>query len=339
MGTSAARESWLEARRQGIGGSDVDDALGELPYGCSRRLAYEKLGIPADYPEDHALLYRRGNDLEPLVCQRYTEETGRKVVRRPPTVHPTEPWARVTVDREILGAHDVTVVGAEGPKDIADPGVGVLEVKTHAAHAYARVKREGLPAGHILQLQWGMWVRNRKWGSFAVLNPETWEMVTFDVQFDPELIARIEPHIRAIWEMIQREQMPAKLDPTDKRCLRCAWRKSCQGEALAQAVLPREERDVEAERDDGLLEIFTDRAEIKRAVDEYQAILELIDTRLKEAIGGRQVVEAAGWRAYYRTIAGRRMVDMKKLEKDFPDAYRACLSTAKASRPLRIFAV
>lgn len=333
------RESWLQERRRGIGGSDVDDALGEPPYGCARRLAYEKLGIPADYPEDHALLYRRGNDLEPLVCQRYTEETGRKVVRRPTAVHPTVPWARVNVDREILGASDVTVVTPEGEKELHEPGVGVLEVKTTAAAAYARVRREGLPPSHVLQLQWGMWVRNRRWGSFAVLNPETWELATFDVAFDPDLIARIEPFIQRVWDQIQHEQLPPKLDPSDKRCLRCAWRRSCQGEALAQAVLPSAERDIEAERDDSLLELFTDRAEVKRAVDEYQAVLDVIDARLKSAMGVREIVEAAGWRAYYRIVAGRRMIDMKRLEKEFPDAYRTCLTTAKPAKPLRIYAV
>lgn len=339
MGSPVSKESWLQDRRQGIGGSDVDDALGEPPFGCARRLAYEKLGIPADYPEDNALLFRRGADLEPLVCQRYTEETGRKVVRRPTAVHPTVPWARVNVDREILGAADVTLTTPEGEKQLTDPGVGVLEVKTHAAHAYTRVKREGLPPSHVLQLQWGMWVRNRRWGSFAVLNPETWELVSFDVAFDPELIARIEPFVQRVWDQIQREELPPKLDPTDKRCLRCAWRASCQGAALAQAVLPPAERDVQAERDDSLMELFTDRAEVKRTVEEYEQILELIDSRLKVAIGERGVVETDGWRAYYRIVAGRRSIDMKKLEKDFPDAYRACLTSTKPSKPLRIFAV
>ena len=328
-----------EERRAGIGGSDVDDALGELPFGCARRLAYEKLAVPPDYPEEKALLYRRGHDLEPLVCQRYTEETGRKVVRRATAVHPSIPWARVNVDREILGAKDVVVTTRDGPQELAEPGVGVLEAKTHAAHAYARVKREGLPSSHVLQLQWGMWVRDRRWGSFAVLNPETWEMLTFDVAFDPELIARIEPHIRAIWERIQRQDLPDRLDPTDKRCARCAWRHTCQGDRLAAAVLPREERDVEAAYRPELADLLADRANVRATLDEYQELANVIDLRLRESIGDQEVVSCDGWRVYYRGQAGRRSVDMERLRKEFPDAYAACLTHTKPSRPLRVYAV
>jgi len=330
---------WEEERRQGIGGSDVDDALGEKPYGCPRRLAYQKQGVPADYPEDNALLYRRGHDLEPLVCQRYTEATGRKVVRRATAVHPSIPWARVNVDREILGARDIAVRTPAGVMEVESPGVGVLEVKTRAAYAYEHVKREGLYPSDVLQLQWGMWVRDRRWGSFAVLNPESWEMLTFDVAFDPELIARIEPYIQELWDRIRHGDLPERLDPEDKRCARCAWRRTCQGSRLLDAVVPASERDVELDFDPAFEELLADREQAKAALDEYESLVQLIDARVKAALGTREAIACDGWRVYYRVQGGRRMIDMGKLQKLYPEAYEACLSHAKPSRPLRVFAV
>src|SRR5262249_22720088 len=111
------------------------------------------------------------------------------------------------------------------------------------------------------------------------------------------------------------------------------------GDAIAQAVLPREERDMAAEWDPAIAELLADRAEAKQARDEYDQLLDVIDVRVKAALGTREGVACDGWRVSFRVQSGRRMIDMERLKKEYPQAYEACLSHAKPSRPLRIYAV
>lgn len=329
------RAEWEAERRRGIGGSDVDDALSEAPYGCARRLGLDKLGVPADYGRENDLLLRRGNDLEPIVCARYEEKTGRRVVRRKASAHAVHEWARVNVDREILGVKTLRIDGQE----IAAPGVGVLEVKTHAAHLFAKIRREGLPTSHILQLQWGMFVRGRAWGSYAVLNPETWELEVFDQLYDAALIEAVFPRVADVWARIQRGELAEKLEATDRRCQRCEWRRTCQGEALVEAHLPSAEREVVLERDESFAELLADREEAKAALGEYEALVDSIDGKIKERLGDRTAIECEGFRVYYRPQAGRTQVDGALLKQRFPDAYSACLKQTKGSRPLRVYNV
>jgi predicted phage-related endonuclease len=317
----AERRAWLEERRQGIGGSDLDDALNEKPYGCARRLAYEKTGVEPDYHHEAARLFERGQAIEPIVCDLYKRTTGRPVRRKRAARHREVKWARVNVDREILG----------------DPrGIGVLEAKSHGGAAFRKIKRDGLPPSHILQVHWGCWVTGARWGSFAILDPLTWEFLTFDVTYDPDLIQAILPRVAQVWRQVVDGELPEKLPADDKRCQRCVFRRTCQGQELA-ASLKLEGEDLE--RDDSLTELCNDRATAKEAADEAQALVDAIDARIKQAMGERGAVEADGFRVYFREQAGRKTIDSKLLEKQYPEAYRACLTTTKPSRPLRIYSV
>jgi predicted phage-related endonuclease len=333
-----AREAWEAERRKGIGGSDVDDALSEPPYGCRRRLAYDKLETPPDYPDVNILLTRRGQELEEIIAQRYAEETGRKVVRRPSAAHPEIPWARVNVDREILGVEEIVIKAPAGDVTVRKPGVGALECKSHASHLFRAMVRDGLPTSHILQLQWAMFVRNRRWGSYVVLNPESWEVLIFDVLYDPELIQAILPKVEATWMLIEAGVLPEKLDAKDKRCSRCPWRKTCQGEELARFV-PSEDRERLIERDESFAELLADRQEMKRVLEENERVLDAIEDCIREKFGDRTAIECEGFRAYYAPQKGRRSVDMDLLEKKYPDAFKACVKYGRPSRPLRVYPI
>ena len=99
-----SREKWLEARRNGIGGSDASAILGLNPY-CSPRMVYtDKIGKAKDEEPNEAM--RQGTDLEGYVAERFTEETGLKVKRCNKILqNPAYPWMFANVDRLIVG-HD-----------------------------------------------------------------------------------------------------------------------------------------------------------------------------------------------------------------------------------------
>jgi predicted phage-related endonuclease len=330
-----SRAEWLEERRKGFGGSDVAAALDESEFGCRRRLGYDKQGVPEDYPQDEDGVIRRGRELEPIVARLFEEKTGWKVVRRQSVAHPLYPWARVSIDREILTAREVKL--PDGTV-LTDPGVGVLEIKTRGGWQFKRVQRDGAFVADLLQLQWGMFVRQRAWGALAVLNPDTFALETFNMGYDSRLIEGVLPPIRDLWEKIQAGVLAERLDPTDRRCGRCAWRRTCQGEALSAGV-PADDAKEPIVRDDSFLELVTDREELKRLIAEHEGVLEAVEARLKAKLGDMQAVEVDGYRVYYRQQRDSEMVDGKLLKAKFPDVYEQVKKFRRGARPLRVYAI
>jgi len=315
-----------DERSDGIGGSEIAEALSEAPYGCARRLVYKKRGVPPDYPDDAPLVKLRGTELEPLIVARYlrTErEKGRtlKAVRRARARHPSIPWATLSVDREILG----------------DPrGVGVFEGKSHNVWIFAKYRREGLPASHILQMCWYLWGRRRPWGAYGVLCPDSWQFLTFEIERNDDLIDAIFPHIEAVWRKIENGPLPDPLDPSDRRCQRCEWRRTCHGAELV-AVAPAGERG-ELPVDESFADLVADWQEAHDLAEDAATTEEAIRDVMRERIVANDWpgVACRGYRVHYRESVQRR-VDTKLLRARYP-AIATEVERAIAIRPLRIYA-
>ena len=75
------REQFLKERLTGLGGSDIHHLFYEKPYGCSRKLWYEKTSQQPDYPVIASNIMKRGNKLEQLIRDEYVLRTERKIRR------------------------------------------------------------------------------------------------------------------------------------------------------------------------------------------------------------------------------------------------------------------
>lgn len=313
-----------EDRSTGLGGSELDDALNIPPYGCARRLVFQKRKTPPDYPEDNALVLMRGRAIEPLIVERYLANElakGRKLkaVRRPRVTHPKVPWATASVDRELLG----------------DPaGVGVLEAKSHNVWMFRKYATGGMPDSHILQLAWYLWVRDRQWGAFAMLCPDTWQFLTFKVARDDGLVEAVLPRLETVWRQIEHGPLPDALDPKDPRCPKCAWRKTCHGGELVAAI-PAADRGVALERDEAVAPLLADLRDAKTWAAEAEDVVEQIKERVRDAIGDRPGVECSGFRVYHREQVSMR-IDTAGLRAMHPEIAKEFEWPVK-SRPLRIF--
>lgn len=96
------RDEWLEARRNGIGGSDASAILGLNPYSSPLRIYLDKIG-KGDEPETNEAM-RQGTDLEEYVAKRFTEETGKKVKKCNKILQSFDrPFMLANVDRLIVG--------------------------------------------------------------------------------------------------------------------------------------------------------------------------------------------------------------------------------------------
>ena len=334
MTTLAEREAWLAVRRRGLGGSDMHHVFSEQPYGCARRLWFDKRGTPADFPEEETAVMQRGTRLEDLVADLYAERTGRTVERRDTIVSDAHPWARVNLDRAI---------SADGPERegarqmVAALGPGALEIKTHNEWAFRTVKRQGLQAAHIWQLQHALFVTGYAWGAYAVLHPDSWQMLHFDVERDAALIAVIAEAGERFWRMVEHGPLPDALPEIDRRCKTCPWRRQCRGDALMAAAGPLGKEDTGAalDQDEALAPLLADYREAERMASSAVATLDLVKDAIRDHLGARTGAACSEGKVFYRPQTAQR-VDTALLKTRHPDVYQQVMK-ATASRPLRIY--
>ncbi len=149
------RESWLELRKQGVGGSDVAAIMGLSAFRSAYSVWAEKKGLyePEDIGDRPAVHW--GNVLEPIVGAEYAARHPERKVRRVNAVcrNLKRPWAQASLDYEVK-----------------DPslGWGVLEIKTAGAMR-ARDWEEGVPVYYQTQVAHYLSVTGRPYADVAVL--------------------------------------------------------------------------------------------------------------------------------------------------------------------------
>ena len=220
----------LKERKLGVGGSDCA-SLFNVGYGCTRRLWYDKVDWPEDFPKEETKAMALGKVLEPFFADQYEGETGRTHL---PSAHNTFsddliPQMRVNVDR---------VVFRSGPAPIP----GVLEIKSVSRGVFYEIKRKGLPEDYILQVQDGLAVTGLTWGSFAIGNRDSGDLLWWDVERDEGICQRIKERVVEFWGLVENGRInggndeygyaPPRLEPDDQRCQNCQWRTTCQGNSL-----------------------------------------------------------------------------------------------------------
>lgn len=308
-----------DERRSYIGGSDIHHILNEKPYGCARRLWYEKRGIDPDYPIEETGAMRRGTLLEAIVAREVAQRRGWKIRRRG-EVTAEGGRLRAHIDRHIV-AHD-----SRGP--------GVLEVKTVGQWMYRRIVDEGLPSRFILQLQWYLCLTGWKWGAVAVCEVEGWQIDVLEFERDEQIISSITAAAQDFLRLTENGPAPDALDPRDSRCARCPWRTTCQGEALLKAV---KGADGEIERDDSIAHLVERYLEAKYLVAQAEEVAATARKRLEQAIGDRQAVETIGARVYFKPVVSMRW-DTRALDRDHPELAEQ-YKRRSVSRPLRVYPI
>lgn len=360
-----AREQWLEGRRKFIGGSEAYQLLNEDQYskGCSRALAYEKLGVEPDFDDvddEMEALFRRGNILEPVAAAIYKEETGRDIICGPKDengmpkarINREFPWAGVHVDRTIRA----------GTADVEE--TGDLEIKTRAEGPYYRMLRVGPFKGDFLQTQWANFVTGHTWSSFIALGVfSSLPSKHYDFAVDPQILEIFkregEAFANKVWGKGEVPDHPLPAD--DMRCKTCSWRQTCRGEAQdanAMAFLKEERKAkgdlVQIENAD-LAQALRDRqllkAELKtlsndpdKESDENPVgALQIVEQKIRELQRGPdgQRVEKAfviGFGKSYLTPTVWSGVDVQKLKAEHPAIYeQVFVKKATGSETLRVY--
>lgn len=304
-----------EARKSGLGSSDMPAVLGVSPWVKPEDLFEIKKGRRPEPEESPAM--KRGKVLEAVAAELYQERTGRKLWRSNQTIrHKHYNWMLAHLDRRIVGEK---VPG----KPWVTPGA--LEIKCPGLRTFAKCRREGLPYYYLVQLQHQMDVAGYEWGAFAVFNSELWEMIYFDVPRDQELIDLIHEKGAEFWNLVQTEEFyPADWSGP------LAEAKPVEIPDAKQRVITIESAEWAAaiERLRDAKEILTEAQALEK---EAQAEL----MKLMEAAGAA-AAEGAGARIYWIPQAGRKTFDVKAFAKAHPEINLAPFyKNGSETRPFR----
>lgn len=299
---------FLAERRTGIGGSDIHHVFNLDPWGCSKRLWFEKRGAEADDPQETLAVMTRGTKLEPLVAEEYAEKTQRLIHEGPMARHKDFPCFIVHVDRY------VTPINTPFDGKVPPDSFGTLECKTAGRENFFKIKREGLPAAYVLQLQHAMFVTGAVWGSFAVLWPDGWQLLWWDEERDEELCRRIRDEALKFWALVENGPAPDALPPDDARCSGCPYHYTCQGEAAVKAARLG---SAATETDPTIAPLVREFLETRQLRDEAENIHNGVVEQLKTTLGDRTTVQVPGVGKLLYTY--NREWDTKALEAERPE--------------------
>jgi putative phage-type endonuclease len=314
-----------------IGGSDVQHVLNLEPYGCAAWLWDTKRGVPEDYPESYNPFFERGHALEPIIKKKFLEENGYVSVPHPELQqHPEYPFMQSRVDdmvskQEPFSGQLVTV------------SQKVFEAKSAMREVFFKMKKEGLPEAYIVQMQHYLAVTGLESGIYATLWPDGWQMESFEVPRNDELIEQIIQAEINFWKLVENGPRPEKLPLDDKRCQKCTRRNSCQGDKLLELY-----RDMEGETDLPVMagNVLFDKASeqyiaAKEIADNANADLETAKKDLQDIIGDNPGAYGNGIKIHYRVQKSNRF-DTTRFKKDHPDLAEK-YKKESLSRPFRAY--
>ena len=311
-------KEWLDARRLGVGGSDIGHLFNLRPYGCQRYLWYDKRNTKPDYPRKEGGVLDRGHALEPIIAEQFTKDYGLKVRNiNQIKQHKHELWALANLDRKVEG------------EDI------LLECKTAGREIFHRIKRDGIPEHYIMQVQQYLWITGYKKAVLAILWADGWVFLYEEINADPSIHKLIADTGRYFWRMVSEGGIPDRLDPNDRRCSNCIFRTTCQGQLLLDKFDDKGE-DI-ADMSEVLDPLIEELVGIESVIDEASGIKQGIDLQIKELMTDVPTASCTGFRIHYRPHT-RNSFQSAKLKKDHPKLHAKYLSTSVV-RPLRKYPV
>ncbi len=195
------RESWLAARRAGIGASDIAAVLGISPWKTPLQLYLGKRGeLP---PQEDAPQLRRGRLLEPVVLEFYTDETGHAVTRQQEHIIGAEPWMMATLD-----GFDVVSAGP----------VEAKTVNAFAARDFGEHGSDDVPLHYAAQVHWQMMLTACDRGYLAALIGGD-DFRVFELRRDRDLEGMLIARAGEFWRRVQTGAPPEPICDLDVKLL------------------------------------------------------------------------------------------------------------------------
>lgn len=297
-------EAWEKLRMQGIGGSDVAVIMGYNPWKKPYALYCEKVGLvsPEDLSENEAVEW--GTKLEPIVAQKFSEVTGKKLKRWGTVCNPDAPWQMANFDRLIVGE---------------DCG---LECKT--ANAFKKEEWEGdnVPDAYYCQCQWYMALSGFSSWWIACLvggNHFEYKLIPRNDAFIQDMLEKV----TVFWENHVLAKVPPDVDGSESSTE--ALKKAYPSSNGVEIALPSQANDLFARLD-----------ELDKTLALVKEQQEQAKNQLKLMLGDNEIGVIGDRKVTWKTQKARATIDSKKLQKEYEEAYQACVKYGEPSRVMRI---
>ena len=286
----APRNEWLGMRRRGLGGSDMAVITGHSTYaGQSPYLLWLDKTDPEPPMETENDLFWFGQEVEPILADRFTADTGITTRRTGMWQERANYWALANPDR----------FTADG---------GILEIKTTTRFTDngKQYLAGQIPAAHLDQIVWYMHVTGRHQAHVIALVDR--QVVILPVGWDRDYAEHLQQLGASFWKHIT-DQTPPPIDPQYASAEEIAARfpaDSVDPDSVVEAEFP-----MFVEDDHGTLLDLKEDA--KRIADEIKEI----EKRVKAECGDREYLTANGRPLFrWQPIAGRKSFDKQAvLEK------------------------
>jgi len=255
-------------------------------------------GLPRSDPADTTSPTYWGTLLEPIVAAVYTQQTGNRVRKVNAVLrHPTIPFMLANLDREIVGARDVSI----------------LECKT-AGEFGVRLWREGVPEYVQLQVQHQLAVTGKQAAHVAVLLCGQ-ALEVFRIERDDGLIARLIELEARFWHYVETDTPP----PADG---------SESADRALRHLYPGHGGTVDFTDERRLSSVFSDLVAVRDEIETRQAIEAQLKQQIQQAMGDatRAVFETG--EVSFRRSKDSTAVDLKRLLVDHPE-FEALYATSK----------
>lgn len=297
------REQWLQARRQGIGGSDAAAILGLNQYRSAFDVYAEKLGLAPEKEQNEAM--RQGRDFEDYVASRFEEATGKKVRRRNAILqHPEHRWMLANVDRLVVGE---------------DAG---LECKTTSVLNKTKFAQGDYPATYYVQCVHYMAVTGAKrWYLAVLVLNQGFHLFTIE-RDEAEIQALIEAE-KHFWEVHVLQQIPPAPDGSGSTS------------EVIKGMYPAARRDLEAAALFGSEQKIQTYMELDAQITTLERQRDAIKQELQLALGDAEVGAAHGYSVEWKNQE-RQTLDTARLKKEDTELYQRYL---KPTQTVRVFKI
>lgn len=257
--TLSDRQSWLAARKTGLGASDVPTVLGLTPTKSPFALWAEKCDLLPEQDLAKAIeAVDWGLRLQEPICQGFADRTGRLVEQGNPfEIIRSEEHPFLFASLDAMQTHD----GRRAP----------LEAKNVGAYLTDDWKDGQTPLKFEVQVQCQLHCTRMAWGSIAALvggNKLVWR----DLDRDDAFIRAAIPHLKEFWWRVEN-RIPPPVDAS----------------VVTTAVLSRLHPDDDGstvELPDEALEWHNELANVKEKIKVLEELKALNENRLRAAIGG-----------------------------------------------------
>ena len=297
-GKNATHEEWLEARKQGIGGSDMAAILGFNKYSDAVSVWLDKRGELPPVEENEPMYW--GNVLEEVVAQEFAKRTGWKVRNNNYTLQSIEhPYLLANIDREIVGV---------------DAG---LECKT--ANAFKRDEWEGdeVPTSYYIQCQHYMAVTGKSsWWIACLLGGNTF--IYKEIPRNEDVIEAIIREGKTFWDMVQNGTAPAVT--------------GSESSAEALKMMYGKSNEQVVELDDVAVNYINQYNTAKAKIKEAEVAKAEAENILKSLLGENEVGTVGGFKVTWKMRKGASRFNTKQFQADHPELHKQYLVKGEDTR-------